>query len=125
MDDYAKEVDGQNKMVDQVRVQYANLSDALANWPEGKDTMAFTWTSLDKQTNTPVVQTGVLTKEQAQAKMQEMRDTIDSMGASSQVQQLRLQKMVQDYQQATNLMSNLLKFEYDTAKSIIGNIRTG
>ena len=121
--DFASTVSAQNNRLQTARTQYANLTDTVANWPKGQETVQFTWSDLDAKGNT-VQTSGALTQDQAQAKADQLQNnTIPQLSSTNQIQQLQLQNLTQNYQQGVNTLSNVLKFQFDTVKSIIGNIR--
>ena len=55
--------------------------------------------------------------------MSSMKTDLDSMGEMSEQERLKLQKMMQDLQQAMQAISNIMKKAHDTQQSIISNLK--
>jgi 2-oxo-4-hydroxy-4-carboxy--5-ureidoimidazoline (OHCU) decarboxylase len=63
------------------------------------------------------------TAEQLRAEMELLKGQIDMLSQLHQQETLKLQQLADRYNEAFSLMSNILKTQHDTTKSIIQNMR--
>ena len=66
---------------------------------------------------------GSLTKERAENYLNRLEGDLESLSDLTEMDQLKLQDLVQKQTQAYQLLVNLLKAQQDTLKSIIGGLR--
>jgi hypothetical protein len=122
--DFAKQVQSNVDSQNVIRVDLQDLNQVLQNWPAGAATQNFSWTDFDKYGKAVHHDNVPLTQDQATSLQDSLRSELTSMTDTNQTQQLHLQDMTQKYQEGINTISNLLKFEHDTVKSIINNIHS-
>ena len=65
----------------------------------------------------------LLTKEQAQTLVQNLEEQLSSVKDMSEIAKFDLQKNLEDYQQALQTFSGILKESHDTMKATIANIK--
>ncbi len=126
LQDFAINVRGKLALVKELRTDITELRDAVANWPEGVEKQRFTWreVTIDEAGNVKVVEHSEdLTKQQAADKADGLEEMKNSLQDLTEMDKLDLQRMTEDYQQAVNTLSALLKNNHDSLKSIIGNLK--
>ncbi|MBI3178313.1 MAG: hypothetical protein HYZ27_01550 [Deltaproteobacteria bacterium] len=126
LQDFAVNVRGKLALVKELRTDITELRDAVANWPEGVEKQKFSWreVTIDEAGNVKVVERSeYLTKEQAAQKADSLEEMKNSLQDLTEMDKFDLQRMTQDYQQAVNTLSALLKSNHDSLKSIIGNLK--
>ncbi len=109
----------------EVRAEAAELEEMLASWPPGA-VQSFGYTDVAAGaggTPSPVEKNVTLTEPQARALAEELRQRAGDLATLSTVDGYRLQKTVQDYQQVTTTLSNILKSTDETARGAIANIQ--
>ena len=119
---YAQQTQTQLNQLNAARTEYEDVGTAVANWPAGQQTQHFDWTTFDSNGKS-TAHSADLTYDQAATLKSNLEDQVNGMSDTNQEQQLQLQSLTQDYAQAINTMSNLLKMDFDTVKSVINNIR--
>lgn len=110
---------------EELRTQMTELRDMVSDWPEG-ETQEYSWIEVtrDSAGNLHVEEH---TKELTQKDAEELMNKLDSQKTSltdlTDLQRHDLQHLYQKKQQATQLISNLMKSMHDTLSSIIRNMR--
>ena len=110
-----------------LRTDQADIRSALADWPDDGSTEFFDYREVkfnDDGSYAIVEHYDVeLTKAEAEALLMELEGQIASMGQFDQRSMYTLQNMVQKFQQAMNIASNIMKQQHETEKAIIQNVR--
>ncbi|MBI5510249.1 MAG: hypothetical protein HY903_15945 [Deltaproteobacteria bacterium] len=111
----------------EMRADIAELEGMLADWPAGKDKQVFSWREvvINPDGTTKVIEhkNEELTKDQAAALLSKLKGQQDALQTISTQDGFKLQMMTEKYQQAMNVLSNILKAQDDTRKGIIGNVK--
>jgi hypothetical protein len=118
---YASQMQAQIDNENTVRTDQNELSSAVADWPSGTTTQTFTYHDVDANGNLQTY-TADLTQDQAKTEASNLTNTLSSMGDDTQMMQMQLQNMEQNYQQGVTTISNIMKMQYDMVKNTIGNI---
>lgn len=118
---YASQMQNQINNQNTVRTDQNELTTAVADWPSGTTTQTFTYHDVDANGNLQTY-TADLTQEQAKTEANNLSNTLSSMGDDTQMMQMQLQNMEQNYQQGVTTISNIMKMQYDMVKNTIGNI---
>jgi hypothetical protein len=121
---FAQYVQGNVKTQDVLRTDQNEILTALSEWPAGQDTEQFTWHTRDPNTGQLTAHTENLTAQQAKGVADALGNDLQTMSDMNELDQMKLQDMTQKYQQGINTISNLLKFQHDTVKSIIQNLHS-
>lgn len=115
----------EQQLEQEVRTDIAELEAALAGWQGA--TEVFNYHEVVRQpdgTATLVEHRDVsLTKEQAQALLSQLQGEETGLGQVQQRDFMMLQQMVNNYQQAMTVASNVLKQHAETHKTLIANVR--
>ena len=121
--DFAHYVQGNIQKQRGMRTDIAELRTSLGDWPDNVLTQKFSWTEYDQYGKAVEFHDVDLTKDQAKAQADKLSDQLQSMSDITQLDQMKLQDMAQKYQEGINTITNVLKFNFDTTKSIISNLR--
>jgi hypothetical protein len=101
------------------------LKDMLAAWPEGQS-QTFTYNEVYTDEN-GVKQlrkkTVTLTREEAEKLLRELEVVADDLGTLSAIEQVSMQKLTHEYQQAMTTISNIMKTFEENLKGIIQNVK--
>ena len=110
----------------ELRTDMADIRETLADWPAGQETQHFTWTEVSIGPDGKLqseTKEGDLTKEEAQALLEELDTQLDTLREMTELQRIDLQNMTQDYNQALNTLSGILKSQQEYLKAIINNLK--
>jgi len=117
-------------MSGEMRTDITELQNELADptWTDSEnDTRSFTWREIETDADGNIVgfteHTGELNKAQAGAKLKELEEQRATLGEFTEMMKFDLQRMSEDYQQALNTLSNLLKSQHDSLMAIIRNVK--
>lgn len=125
LEEFALKIQGSNVMKQEVREELTMLRDMLSDWPEG-ETRTITYSSMEKQPDGSykmVEHTETLTKKDAENLIEKMETDLNSLSDISQMDNLKLQQIMEQQAQLMQTMSNIMKAINDAAKAIIGNMR--
>ncbi len=110
-----------------VRTDAADVTEALATWPDDGSTELFSYTDLtindDSSVSTTAYTDVELTKEEAKALLKRLELNIESLSTVTTMEGMELQRMTNKYQQASETISNILKLTYETQKNILQNVK--
>jgi hypothetical protein len=118
---YAQTMQGSVNQQNTIRVDQSELSQAVADWPAGTDTQTFTFHNVDSNGMLQTY-TQSLTQSQTKSMADTLSNTLATLSDQTQLQQMNLQNMSQNYQQGVTTISNLIRMQYDMVKNTIGNI---
>lgn len=118
---YASQMQTQINNQNTLRTDQNELQTAVADWPSGTTTQSFTYHDVDANGNMQTY-TADLTQDQAKTQADNLSKTLSTMGDDTQMMQMQLQNMEQNYQQGVSTISNIMKMQYDMVKNTIGNI---
>jgi hypothetical protein len=121
MQDYSTVAQNTNNQRSTIRVDQNEINDLVANWPAGSATQSITWHEVDANGNMQTV-TRSLSQTDAKKQSDALTNELSALSDTTQLQQVHLQTMSQNYQQAVTTMSNLMRMQYDMVKNTIGNI---
>lgn len=124
--DYMTQLSDKHDNLETMRVDVAELNEMLEGWPPG-ETQRFSWHEMTRDANGQeqfVEHKNVeMNKEDAQKLVEKLGLQIDAGMTMSNLEQVKLQTMVQDYQKAMNVISNILKSQDDTLRNTIANAK--
>ncbi len=110
----------------EMRSVVAELKDMLAEWPEGESEI-LSWREIESRPDgsTEIVEHNnvALTRDQAAALLDRLEPMAEQMSSIVNQDQFKLQYMVEQYQQLSTTLSNILKNQDDTRKNIIGHLK--
>ncbi len=124
--DMAKGVEAKTQLAADMRTDIAELREALSDWPDDGSKKSFTWTEniTDKDGNViTVTREGELTKEEAQALMEKLDGQLSSLRDMTELDRYDLQTKVQDYQQALQTLTEMMKAQHDQLMRTIANLK--
>jgi len=124
--DFAGVAKGKIELAGETRTDMAELRDMIAKWPEGTDKQTVSWTEVktDKDGNLVVTEhTEELTKKEAETLLKDLDGQLSNIRDMNEMDRFDLQKMTEDYQQAMNTLTAMLKEMHDTMKAIIQNVK--
>ncbi len=125
--DFAMDLQGKLNMKGELRTELTEVRDMVANWPEGVETQALSWTEykVDSKTGevTAETHTEELTKDQALALQGRLEAQLETLSDVTQMQQFELQQKYQDQQEAMQTLSEILRSMHDTMKNTIANVK--
>ena len=121
---YAKKVKGNLDRKQQTQTELADVSQEITDWPAGQDTQTFKWTTYDEN-GKALTHTEKLTQAQARDVAKQLEGQINTFTDQNQMDQIHLERMMQNMQQGYNTVSNLSKANFDTIKAILNNVRVG
>lgn len=100
-----------------LREDMNRLRAELEDWP-ADEKREVTWHDAEGRSHT-----ASLTREEAEALLDELSTVYETMGDMSQLMTLNLQSALQQSQQLFSMLSQMAKMMHDTTKSIINNMR--
>jgi len=118
-----KKIKAKNKLADKIRTDLTELRNELANWPDDGSTRTFSWTEVKADGTVVRHENEALTKQQAQALMANLEEQLASVKEMSELAKFDLQKNLQDYQQALQTFSAILKDAHDQMMRTIQNLK--
>ncbi len=127
LNSYFQEVQGNQQTASEVRTDIADIEAALTDWPDDGSTESFDYREViygdDGSINVVEHRDVEMTKEQAIALRDSLDSSLNGLSNFDTLQMANLQRMVNNYQQAMNTVSNIMKTSHDTQKAIIANAR--
>lgn len=123
---FAQDLQDKLNLAGEMRTDISELRDELADWPDDDSTRTFSWTEVtyDENGNMTVTKHEEdLSKQEAQDLMEKLDGQLQTLGDMTEMQKFDLQKMTEDYQQALNTLSALLKAQHESLMAIIRNVK--
>ncbi len=127
---FANQLDDKLKLSAEMREDITELREELADptWTDSEtDTREFTWREIETDADGNIIgyteHTEWLNKSQAELKLEELEGQRATLGDFTEMMKFDLQRMSQDYQQALNTLSSLLKSQHDSLMAIIRNVK--
>jgi hypothetical protein len=130
LSNFASNLKDKINMSSEMRTDITELQNELADptWTDSDtDTRSFSWREIETDADGNVTgfteHTGELNKAQAQTKLKELEEQRATLGDFTEMMKFDLQQMSENYQQALNTLSNLLKSQHDSLMAIIRNVK--
>jgi hypothetical protein len=124
---YFKKVMREQGIAQDVRTDIAELDAALADWPDDGSTQTFSYREVkfNEDGSTSVIEHKdvELTKEQAMALKRELEQMTESLGQIETRDTFVIQKMMHDWKSAQETISNVLKAQHETHKTLLQNAK--
>ncbi|MBI5510214.1 MAG: hypothetical protein HY903_15770 [Deltaproteobacteria bacterium] len=119
----ARDLQSRNQLADDLRTDMTEIRNELADWPDDGSTKTFSWTEV-KADGTIVEHTNeALTKAQAEALLKNLDEQLAGVRDMNELARFDLQKNMQDYQQALQTFSGILKESHDQMMRTINNLK--
>jgi hypothetical protein len=119
----ARDLEGKNKLADEIRTDLTELRTELADWPDDGSKRAFSWTEVKADGTIVKHENELLTKDQAKALMGNLEESLSSVRDMTETAKFDLQKNLQDYQQALQTFSGILKDSHEQMMRTIANLK--
>jgi hypothetical protein len=111
----------------ELRTDITELQNEIADWEDPGEKREFSWHEIETDSEGKIanisLKTATLDKAGAEELLNELETGRANLGDLTEMMKLELQQMSQDYQQALNTLSNLLKSQHDSLMSIIRNTK--
>jgi len=124
--DFFDNIRQEQNLSEDVRTDAVELEQMLAEWPDDGSTEVFEYNDVvfnDDGSTTVYTRQIELSKPQAQALLNKLNGDIESLASISMRSHFALQMIVQKYQQAQNVVSNIMKLQHETHRGIVQNVR--
>jgi hypothetical protein len=111
----------------ELKAEVIDLQDMLNNWPTDGRMQKFSYQDMTVNEDGSATMTAhnnvTLTKSDAQNLLSQLQSEVDSAGSMTQTETFKMQMLVEQDQQAVNVISNILKISNDEMSAIIKNIK--
>ena len=121
---FAQTVQGTTDQINKVETAAQGLQDQVQHWgADPSKTETYEYTTVDPTSGHAVTHTATGNEAQAKAALDGMNSDLTTLNSTSQQQQVQLQVMINNYQQAFTALTNMLKTMHDTTMAEISNLK--